>query len=113
MKGQGHAKYDLHHIQYMTHSRKERIEATRRRVEAMLKDEHRDRRQKALECIWCYYNHGMMGQAFTEWNCARCEKEASHPDTGVPFLCESCAKETNLCMYCGGHREGEMVKALP
>lgn len=33
---------------------------------------------------------GIVGRAFTDWKCLRCEAEHTHPDTGVPFICDVC-----------------------
>jgi len=33
---------------------------------------------------------GFAGRAFTSWKCLRCDTEHSHPDTMVPFICDSC-----------------------
>lgn len=36
---------------------------------------------------------GIAGQAFTEYNCFRCEKSDMHPNTAVPIFCEKCEEE--------------------
>lgn len=43
------------------------------------------------------------GVAFvvTPYNCKICKKEYEHPNTGVPELCEECARITKRCRSCG------------
>ena len=36
---------------------------------------------------------GLAGQAFTGYTCLKCNRDCSHPNTRVPFICPDCVKE--------------------
>lgn len=52
-------------------------------------------------CVVCFYAWGMAGQAFTETNCAKCEKLMQFSETDTDMLCKPCALESRLCKKCG------------
>lgn len=39
------------------------------------------------------YRGGIAGQAFTSWNCLRCDNEFVHPNTLTPFICDICISQ--------------------
>lgn len=47
-----------------------------------------------------YLRVGIHGQAFTKWTCQLCPATGEHHNTGVPRLCEECARAYNLCRWC-------------
>lgn len=105
--------YDLHAVQHATSFSGQMIASVKREAERMSQDLEKDEREKALQCLYCYYRRGRgAGQMLTTWACARCNKEQCHGDTAVPALCDYCAKETGLCVTCLAHRDGTMVRTL-
>lgn len=66
-------------------------------------DQDHAKRLAAHQCRYCYYlNHGLAGQAFTDWRCVLCGLEAQHHNTNVPRVCVPCADGFSLCVTCGG-----------
>lgn len=107
--------YDLFAVQSATQRANDWRESAIRRGREMESDACKEARQLALRCRHCFYLSGLRvaGQAFTEWECARCGEERTHPNTAVPALCDTCAKETGLCVTCMGDREGRVRRKLP
>lgn len=44
----------------------------------------------------------LYGQAFTGYRCGYCKKGFSHPNTGIPRYCRSCAEKHGKCQFCAG-----------
>lgn len=74
-------------------------------VDNMKTDVYKEKRIKEQKCCNCYYlkNGGLVGQAFTDYECGSCEGTFSHPNTGVPAVCEKCSKDHQLCRKCGAN----------
>lgn len=62
-----------------------------------------DLRFNELLCEDCKLKSGsrIVGQAFTAYTCARCEKEQMHHNTGCPRFCKACALGVYMCQRCG------------
>ncbi len=88
-------------ISYRNRFASRRIENTLRLAENYRNDPERVERLKLQECIVCYYNVRITGQAFTQWHCVLCNKEGMHHNTGIPTLCKDCAEKEGLCKQCG------------
>lgn len=73
-------------------------------VAAVFAETKEQRLARGTECKLCRYLRGgrMSGQAFTDWKCRVCGKDATHPNTGTPAYCDSCCKTHGLCPTCGG-----------
>lgn len=86
-----------------------RIENYLRRAAVLHDDGQRARRLAAQECRYCYYLRGdrIVGWSFTDYTCGICGSKQSWSNTGVPKLCEKCAKEHKLCRSCGADLELE------
>lgn len=52
---------------------------------------------------YCNTNHYLEGggDAFTDWECKLCGKNATNPDTNVPEICNMCSILTGRCNKCG------------
>lgn len=66
-------------------------------------------RFKAVECFDCQAQHGMAGQAFTNYTCKSCSITRSHPNTATPTLCTSCAIHQFKCQRCGDSLEKDLA----
>ncbi len=84
-----------------------RIESYRSFLNDIDNDPRKDDRLKKHECKACYYRKTMVGQAFSERQCAICPEIIRWHNTGVPVLCLSCAKSLKLCTQCGGTISGK------
>lgn len=75
------------------------------RVLEMATDPDREDRQLKLQCVECYYEGRVAGQAFTAWKCRDCGAKDLWGNTDVPVLCAECASTTECCTQCGKTRE--------
>jgi hypothetical protein len=78
-----------------------KIDAAVKLGKNLLEDPYKDQRLKQLECKLCYYRESIVMQAFTEYTCALCSSTGMHCNSGVPLLCDPCAKTSKLCCGCG------------
>jgi hypothetical protein len=95
-------KFDLSSILHANHWAKQLIESTVSRALNVLADRDRTQRLEQRLCASCFYlkRGQLVGHAFTNWKCLACEKEQSHPNTGVPKLCDDCTWKYNACASC-------------
>lgn len=88
-------------------NRRNQEEAKRvfKNVDNMKSDTYKDKRLQSQTCCNCYYlkSGGLVGQAFTDYECSLCEEIFSHPNTGVPQVCERCSNDHGLCRKCGAN----------
>lgn len=108
--------FDLYKIQSATQRAKDYANDTIKRVQRKLIDDVDKAKRRAMFCCkWCWYRRSgsLTGQAFTEYTCLRCDEKKMHPNTGVPLLCDPCAKETKLCCACCGDMEGKKRTVVP
>ena len=77
-----------------------------RLVDAAVADAKAPGRRAMRRCVPCFYfRRGVVGHAFTAFDCRACGEEHRHHNTGVPKLCDGCADARGLCVHCGGLRE--------
>jgi hypothetical protein len=90
-------------IKYNTQRSKEKAEYYIHKVSLYTIDKDKEQRVKGCECRTCYYIYGdrISGQAFTTYECGICHKEDRWSNTNHPEICLNCAKENELCCYCG------------
>lgn len=67
-------------------------------------DGSKEFRVKERRCKGCFYldSGRLVGHAFTVWECAHCDYQGQHHNTGVPRVCDTCSDELRLCVDCGG-----------
>lgn len=97
-------KFTLESINYLSSEARQRASDYIKKVEHFREDTQAQRRVAAQECKTCFYVLGgrLVGQAFTEYDCAACGVEQSWHNTGVPQLCKACAEKYQLCINCMG-----------
>lgn len=62
----------------------------------------KDRLEKC-QCKSCYYLRGRIGgAAITNKPCDMCKEEQMFSSTCTDALCTKCAKDNDLCKFCGG-----------
>lgn len=83
--------------------RHQMVQSTLERAEQYKTDPDKKARRKKQECMPCFYNKARIGgSAMTDTNCRLCDTEMMFGNTCVDALCLECAKEKDLCKYCGG-----------
>jgi hypothetical protein len=115
MKPPAHRTYDLFAVQSATERAKTFIDNTLSLSKRLVEDPEAKERIRSHMCRWCFYagRQRLVGQALTDYTCAKCRSTSTHANTGVPVLCEICAGRCKLCKQCMGDREGIVRKKLP
>jgi hypothetical protein len=70
-------------------------------AEKLNTDPDKEKRLEAQRCLSCFYFVAIVGQAFTDANCACCGKHERYSNTSTDLLCVECACRDNLCKHCG------------
>ncbi len=74
-----------------------------RRFQAYTEDPKAPSRQRTGTCRTCFYlDARLAGQAFTDYRCEACGRQASWHTTAIPRLCSACARYHVVCQHCGG-----------
>ena len=69
-------------------------------------DTKQTKRIKLQQCKYCYYMSNKISlQAFTTFTCKNCNDEIIHHNSNVDKFCMDCAKELNICCYCGAEMD--------
>jgi hypothetical protein len=92
-------------VSFRTHLAKRRIQEHVNMVELQATDPGKTARISLNECVACYYQTRIAGQAFTDFVCEMCTVVNTHHNTAVPRMCDSCASKRSLCRRCGADRE--------
>lgn len=101
-------KFDLDTVRFNTQAQKDRLKT----YSDFLNDPKRDERREAQLCVLCYYDSRFAGQAFTQSECAKCQREMHFHTTSQDYYCQACAKEHRLCKHCGSDVELKDRKKL-
>ena len=96
-------KIDLDSVNNSTYRANYRKKSILEQAEQLTNDPEKEKRMEKHQCPICFYVSGRPGgSACSSRTCAFCEKELSSGNTCVDVLCIDCAKNYNLCVYCGG-----------
>jgi hypothetical protein len=97
-------KLDAEAIRFKTTMARDYATEVEEAVDAYRGDAERAAREARGECKTCFYlrRSRFGGAAMTDWSCGLCAVTSMHRNTSVPTVCLSCAKEHQLCSYCGG-----------
>lgn len=92
----------IDHVWFATDRARIYRDSTVEKALRLLSDPDKKTRLSQLECPSCFYLSvgRVAGQAFTQWSCLACGEEGTHPNTGTPKLCRSCAEKFHLCVDC-------------
>jgi hypothetical protein len=80
---------------------RKRVQNALAMAEKLTTDPDKEKRLKAQRCLSCFYFVAIAGQAFTDANCACCDKPETYSNTNTDLLCLDCACTSNLCKHCG------------
>ncbi len=107
-------KFDLWGINFATACSNDSQKSIIKIARELTRDPDKESRVSEQLCKWCYY-HGrrlLTGQAFTSYKCISCSQDHSHPNTGVPSLCMTCAAAYKLCKQCCAAMNGRERKKI-
>lgn len=88
-----------------TERSKAMIQDQLQRAERIANDTDRAKRLDVQNCKCCFYNGRMGGAAMTTQPCMCCHKPVMYGSTATDALCMDCAREHDLCKWCGGDIE--------
>lgn len=96
---QARKRWDLASVMFATGCSREMAES----AEAMVADSDRAKRLAKQQCPPCFYlRHRIGGAAMTSKPCGVCGEEMMFGSTATGQVCMACAKDLDLCEYCGG-----------
>jgi hypothetical protein len=99
-------KLDSHSVLFEGSMRRSHLNSLLREADDIRSDRLKKERLEKSECKICFYVTGRIGgSAMTQRPCGICGKDEWYGSTCTDALCINCAKEHELCKYCGADRE--------
>jgi hypothetical protein len=79
-----------------------------------LSDGEKKKRLESVQCKFCFYmrTDRIGGASMTTRPCGICDDEMQFGSTCTDKICKKCAKEYDLCKYCGGDLEMRIRRKL-